>query len=83
VVSGTVDGNITSSHSLEITKSGKVHGDLTGGCIIIEEGAAYHGKLKVGGKTEKEEDVLLVEKEFMNDEIPSYSESEAVQSKIF
>jgi cytoskeletal protein CcmA (bactofilin family) len=82
VVSGTVDGNIVSSHSLEITKSGKVHGDLTGGCIVIEEGAAYHGKLKVGSKAEKE-DVLLVDKEFVNDEIPSYSESEAVQSKIF
>lgn len=82
VISGRVDGNITSSQSLEVTKSGRVHGDLMGGCIIIEEGASYHGKVKVESKAGKE-DVLLVDKEFVNEEIPSFSESEAVQSKIF
>lgn len=47
VVSGKVDGNITAKEMLEIAKSGRVHGDLCGGRIVIEEGATYHGRVKV------------------------------------
>ena len=47
VVSGTVDGNITALHTLDITKSGKVIGDLCGGKIVIEEGSSYCGKVTV------------------------------------
>ncbi|MCU0640666.1 MAG: polymer-forming cytoskeletal protein [Candidatus Margulisbacteria bacterium] len=46
-VSGRVDGNIYAKETLEICKSGRVHGDLAGGRIIIEEGAVYHGRVKV------------------------------------
>ncbi|MFH1684475.1 MAG: polymer-forming cytoskeletal protein, partial [Candidatus Margulisiibacteriota bacterium] len=54
IVSGTVEGNITAAQSLEIAKSGRVHGDLSGGRIIIEEGSSYRGKVRVeSGKDEK------------------------------
>lgn len=54
VVSGKVEGNVKAAGNLEITKTGKVHGDLTGGRIIIDEGAAYHGKVKVENKKAEE-----------------------------
>lgn len=57
VVSGRVDGNITAKDCLEITKTGRVHGDLTGGKIIIEEGSSYQGKVSVTADEKgKEED---------------------------
>jgi cytoskeletal protein CcmA (bactofilin family) len=46
-VSGRVDGNIYARETLEICKTGRVNGDMTGGRIVIEEGAAYHGRVKV------------------------------------
>jgi cytoskeletal protein CcmA (bactofilin family) len=46
-VSGRVDGNIFAKETLEVCKTGRVHGDLSGGRIIIEEGATYHGRVKV------------------------------------
>ena len=55
VVSGKVDGNITAKETLEISKSGRVHGDLCGGRIVIEEGATYHGRVKVeSGQSEQQ-----------------------------
>jgi cytoskeletal protein CcmA (bactofilin family) len=56
-----VDGNITAVHTLEITRSGRVHGDLTGGKIVIEEGSSYRGKVKV--ETGREEELVEEEKE--------------------
>ncbi|MDI6731425.1 MAG: polymer-forming cytoskeletal protein [Candidatus Margulisbacteria bacterium] len=47
LVSGKVDGNITAVHLLEINKTGRVHGDITGGKIVIEEGSSYCGKVQV------------------------------------
>lgn len=47
IVSGRVDGDITAQETLEVAKSGRVHGDLTGGRIVIDEGAVYHGRVKV------------------------------------
>lgn len=47
VVSGRVDGNITAKETLEISRTGKVHGDIVGAKVVIEEGASYHGRVKV------------------------------------
>jgi cytoskeletal protein CcmA (bactofilin family) len=58
VVSGEIDGNIWASESLEISKNGRVHGDLTGGKIIIEDGSSYRGKVRV-----ESEESAAVEKE--------------------
>jgi cytoskeletal protein CcmA (bactofilin family) len=53
-VSGRVDGNIHARETLEVCKNGRVHGDLAGGRIVIEEGATYHGRVKVdSGQTEQ------------------------------
>ncbi|PIS29021.1 hypothetical protein COT42_06435 [Candidatus Saganbacteria bacterium CG08_land_8_20_14_0_20_45_16] len=64
IVSGRVDGNIAASHCLEITKSGRVHGDLKGGKIIIEEGSSYRGRVSVIGAltSEKEQDLDQIER---------------------
>jgi len=47
VISGRVDGNVRARETLEITKSGRVNGDLTAQRINIEDGAIYHGRVSV------------------------------------
>ena len=47
VISGRVDGNVRAKETLEITKSGRVNGDLTAQRINIEDGASYHGRVSV------------------------------------
>jgi cytoskeletal protein CcmA (bactofilin family) len=47
VISGRVDGNVKARETLEITKSGRVNGDLTAQRINIEDGALYHGRVTV------------------------------------
>jgi cytoskeletal protein CcmA (bactofilin family) len=54
IVSGRVEGNIIAHQSLEITKDGRVHGDLTGGRVVIEEGSSYRGRVKIEGAVEGE-----------------------------
>jgi cytoskeletal protein CcmA (bactofilin family) len=80
IVSGRVDGNIAAHQTLEITKTGRVHGDLAGGRIIIEEGSSYRGRVKVESRSGKEEESA---EEEQIEEAQSYSQGEAVQSKIF
>ncbi|MCX5725627.1 MAG: polymer-forming cytoskeletal protein [Candidatus Saganbacteria bacterium] len=59
VVSGDVSGNIFVSEGLEITKTGRVYGDITGIRLIVDEGAIYKGKVNMEVKSSKG----LVEKE--------------------
>ena len=76
VVSGKVEGNISATQNLEITKSGRVHGDLSGGRIVIEEGASYRGKVSVQAteeETEEEEEETEIVEE----------QAETSQSKMF
>ena len=54
VVSGKVEGNVKASGNLEITKIGRVRGELCGERIIIEEGAAYHGRVTVNPGAKEE-----------------------------
>jgi cytoskeletal protein CcmA (bactofilin family) len=62
---------------LEITKSGRVQGDLTGGSVLIEEGSSYQGKVRVEGKGQKtEEDEESVE-------IVDDSQAETAQPSMF
>lgn len=42
-VAGAVVGNITASERLEIASTGKVLGDITTACLVIEEGGFFHG----------------------------------------
>jgi len=47
IISGEVKGNIEALNGLEITKTGRVYGDITGDHLIIEEGAVYKGKVNM------------------------------------
>ena len=42
-VAGVVVGNITASERLEIASTGKVLGDITTACLVIDEGGFFHG----------------------------------------
>ena len=47
VVSGEVVGNIEAVKSLQITKTGKVYGNIAGDQLLIEEGGIYKGKVNM------------------------------------
>jgi cytoskeletal protein CcmA (bactofilin family) len=47
VVSGEVNGNIIASNGLEITRTGRVYGDIAGDKLVIDEGAIYKGKVNM------------------------------------
>ncbi len=47
IVSGEINGNIVSTAGLEITKTGKVFGDVTSNKLIVDEGAIYKGKVNM------------------------------------
>ncbi len=42
-VAGAVVGNIFASERLEIASTGKVLGDISTSCLVIEEGGFFHG----------------------------------------
>ena len=46
-VSGEVIGNITAIHSITVTKTGRVYGNLSGNELHIEPGALYKGKVNM------------------------------------
>lgn len=52
-VAGEVKGNIEAVNGLEILSTGKVHGDIVGDRLVIEEGAIYHGDVKMDVITPK------------------------------
>jgi cytoskeletal protein CcmA (bactofilin family) len=54
IVSGDVNGNITAFAGLEITKTGKVYGDVTSDKLIVDEGAIYKGKVTLESSSKKE-----------------------------
>ncbi len=43
-VAGTVEGNIIAAGRLEILSTGRVHGDIAAGSLLIEEGGVFYGK---------------------------------------
>jgi len=47
VVAGEVIGDIETKAGLEITKTGRVYGNITGDRLLIEEGAIYKGKVNM------------------------------------
>lgn len=58
IVSGVVVGNITATESVELTREGRMVGDIRAPRIIIAEGASYRGHVDMG-----EVDVALAESE--------------------
>lgn len=55
IVSGDVNGNIFASSGLEITKKGKVFGDIVSDKLIVDEGAIYKGKATLESSSSKKE----------------------------
>lgn len=47
IISGEVIGNIEAISGLEITKTGRVYGDIAGDRLLIEEGGIYKGKVNM------------------------------------
>ena len=52
VVSGNINGNILANEGLEITKTGRVYGDITANSLLVDEGAVYKGKVSMEIKAE-------------------------------
>jgi len=47
VVIGTVIGNLTATERIEIQATGVVEGDLKTPCLLVQEGAALHGRIEM------------------------------------
>ncbi len=47
IVAGTVHGNVDSKGRLEILSTGRLHGDIAVGSLIIDEGGVLQGKSAV------------------------------------
>lgn len=55
VVSGEVNGNIIAADGLEVSRTGRVYGDITGDKLIIDEGAVYKGKVNMESAAKRSE----------------------------
>ena len=57
VISGAVVGNVTATERVEITKEGRMVGDINAPRVIIVDGASFRGRIDMG-----EVDVAAVER---------------------
>ncbi len=48
VISGVVVGNVAASESVEITKDGRMVGDIAAPRVIIVDGASFRGRVDMG-----------------------------------
>src|SRR5512137_2790170 len=48
VISGIVVGNVTASESVEITREGRMIGDINAPRVIIVDGASFRGRIDMG-----------------------------------
>jgi cytoskeletal protein CcmA (bactofilin family) len=48
VIAGVVVGNVTASESVEITKEGRMVGDIAAPRVIIVDGASFRGRIDMG-----------------------------------
>ncbi len=48
VISGAVVGNVTATESVEITKAGRMVGDISAPRVIIVDGATFRGRIDMG-----------------------------------
>jgi cytoskeletal protein CcmA (bactofilin family) len=48
VIAGAVAGNVTASESVEITKEGRMIGDISAPRVIIVDGASFRGRIDMG-----------------------------------
>ncbi len=48
IIAGVVIGNVTASESVEITKEGRMVGDISAPRVIIVDGASFKGRVDMG-----------------------------------
>jgi cytoskeletal protein CcmA (bactofilin family) len=48
VIAGAVVGNVTATESVEITKEGRMVGDISSPRVIIVDGASFRGRIDMG-----------------------------------
>ena len=48
IISGAVVGNVTATESVEITKEGRMVGDIAAPRVIIVDGATFRGRIDMG-----------------------------------
>jgi cytoskeletal protein CcmA (bactofilin family) len=48
VIAGVVAGNVTASESVEITREGRMVGDINAPRVIIVDGASFRGRIDMG-----------------------------------
>jgi len=48
IISGAIVGNVTASESVEITKEGRMVGDIQAPRVIIVDGASFRGRIDMG-----------------------------------
>src|SRR5512136_2003471 len=48
VIAGVVVGNVTATESVEITKEGRMVGDIAAPRVIIVDGASFRGRIDMG-----------------------------------
>ncbi len=48
LISGAVVGNVTAADSVEITKDGRMVGDITARRVILADGASFRGRIEMG-----------------------------------
>ena len=48
IIAGVVVGNVTASESVEITKEGRMVGDINSPRVIIVDGASFRGRVDMG-----------------------------------
>jgi cytoskeletal protein CcmA (bactofilin family) len=57
IIAGVVVGNVTATESVEITKEGRMVGDIAAPRVIIVDGASFRGRIDMGevdvGSTER------------------------------
>jgi cytoskeletal protein CcmA (bactofilin family) len=48
IIAGAVVGNVTATESVEITREGRMVGDITAPRVIIVDGASFRGRIDMG-----------------------------------
>jgi hypothetical protein len=48
VIAGVIVGNVTATESVEITKEGRMVGDIAAPRVIIVDGASFRGRIDMG-----------------------------------
>src|SRR5512138_3987135 len=48
VIAGVIVGNVTATESVEITREGRMVGDITAPRVIIVDGASFRGRIDMG-----------------------------------